>query len=102
MDISEYRESLFNSLRSAASIDGSSIENEFLEHVAEMLVDAGELEEYSLCLDGRDSAGRWRVDGSSLDSAMGELNLLLSVYEETLPTLQMGKSRASRKRPKIS
>lgn len=81
MDVYEYYESLMNSMRGVAAVDGSSVEYEFLEHGLSLMSESGEFEEPEIVIDGRDSSGYWRIDGYSFNLDFGELDLFLVVFD---------------------
>ena len=53
----EFYESLRETLKSTAGIEGSSIESEFLRYALDKLVDYGDINSYEMVEDGRDSGG---------------------------------------------
>lgn len=83
LNVNEYYESLMAHVFSLAEVGGAYVEKEFLEFALSLLVDAGEFEEYEVIEDGRDSAGRWRLDAYSYDSDTKHLNLFISVFDQS-------------------
>lgn len=83
MNVNEYYESLMSHIYSLAEVDGQFIENQFLEFALELLVDAGEFEEFQIIEDGRDGGGRWRIDALGYDTDSYTLNLFISVFEQS-------------------
>ena len=49
----------------------------------ELLVDAGEFEEFQIIEDGRDGSGRWRIDALGYEAESHTLNLFISVFEQS-------------------
>ena len=82
MNVNEYYESLMSHIYSLAEVDGQFIENQFLEFALELLVDAGEFEEFQIIEDGRDGGGRWRIDALGYDTDSYTLNLFISDLKE--------------------
>jgi len=83
LNVNEYYESVMAHVLSLAEVGGAFVEREFLEFALELLVDAGEFEEYQLIEDGRDAGGRWRVDGYGFDEETRHLNLFISVFDQS-------------------
>ena len=83
----EFYESLRETLKSTAGIEGSSIESEFLRFALDKLVDYGDINTYELIEDGRDSGDRWRIDAFSLDNdtdlSTGTASLFISLFDQT-------------------
>ena len=83
----EFYESLRETLKSTAGIEGSSIESEFLRYALDKLVDYGDINSYEMVEDGRDSGDRWRIDGFSLDNdtdlSTGTASLFISLFDQT-------------------
>lgn len=82
MDVLEYYDSIANHVNSLAEVDGEIVENQFLEYCLDILVDAGECEEYNLIEDGRDARGRWRVDAAAFDEESKSFNLFISMFDQ--------------------
>jgi hypothetical protein len=83
----EFYESLRETLKSTAGIEGSSIESEFLRYALDKLVDYGDINSYEMVEDGRDSGDRWRIDAFSLDNdtdlSTGTASLFISLFDQT-------------------
>jgi hypothetical protein len=83
----EFYESLRETLKSTAGIEGSSIESEFLRYALDKLVDYGDINTYEMVEDGRDSGDRWRIDAFSLendtDLSTGTASLFISLFDQT-------------------
>ena len=79
LNVNEYYESLMAHVFSLAEVGGAYAEKEFLGFTLELLVDAGEFEDYELIDDGRDATGRWRIDAYGFNEEARHLNLFISV-----------------------
>ena len=83
----EFYRSLKDTLVLTAGVDGSSIESEFIRFGLDKLVDFGDIDNYELIEDGRDSADVWRIDAFSDDSnselSIGVMSLFISQFDQT-------------------
>jgi len=82
----EFYQSLKETLALIAGVDGSSIEVEFVRFGLDKLVDFGDIDNYELIEDGRDSADIWRIDAFSDDSeselSIGTMSLFISLFDQ--------------------
>ena len=83
----EFYTSLKETLVLTAGVDGSSIESVFIRFGLDKLVDFGDIDNYELIEDGRDSADIWRIDAFSDDSnselSIGVMSLFISQFDQT-------------------
>ena len=86
MELSDYYASLISQIQSMAEVEGDIVESQFLSFALDLLVDAGELEEFELIEDGRDVNGRWRVDAFYLNEQSMTANLIVCGFtDEVVP-----------------
>ena len=82
----EFYKSLKETLILTSGVDGSSIESEFIRFGLEKLVDFGDIDNYELIEDGRDSADVWRLDAFSDDSnselSIGVISLFICQFDQ--------------------
>ncbi|WP_261841786.1 AIPR family protein [Aliamphritea ceti] len=78
-ELMEYYTSLIEHVKASSDVEGRLIEFEFLNYILDLLSDAGEFDDYTIVEDGRDSAGRWLVDGYSYDTSNFSLALFVTV-----------------------
>ena len=83
LNVNDYYESLMAHVFSLAEVGGAYAEKEFLGFTLELLVDAGEFEDYELIDDGRDATGRWRIDAYGFNEEARHLNLFISVFDQS-------------------
>jgi hypothetical protein len=85
--VQEFYDSLLETLKSTAGVDGSSIETEFLRYALDELVEYGDIETYDLIEDGRDAGDRWRIDAFSLDNetdiSIGTASIFVSLFDQS-------------------
>ncbi len=78
-ELTEYYTSLIEHIKASSDVEGRLIEFEFLNYILDLLSDAGEFDDYTIVEDGRDSAGRWLVDGYSYDTSNFSLALFVTL-----------------------
>lgn len=78
-DLEDYYKLKMETVKAGADIDGSSIEQGFLDDAVDMLSDAGLFDDAMLTTDCRDAAGRWMSNGYAFDENSGQLTLFTSL-----------------------
>lgn len=80
LEIKDYYEGLMSDVLVSSQIEGTNPEVEFLNTVLELLADSGEFDQFIPVEDGVDGAGRWRIDGYSIDDSRTTLCYFISVF----------------------
>ena len=92
MEVAEYYRSLLSQIQSLADVEGELLESQFLNLTLEMLVDAGDVEDFDLIEDGRDVNGRWRIDAFHLNEEAMIANLFICGFTNELSPSNLTKT----------